>query len=308
MEDRMSATYNSNDVKTPDDMSTPTYLFGDKIGLGKGQDIIYYGREIDHNWAILFDCHGTDNFKQFLEYQDWSKIMQTPHPEQTIINISSRFYCSYRTTSGSTFSMMRSFSNRIETFNIGDSRTVIYKDGELVYTNTPHTIDNPSEIERLSGRGVTRDTRGNYIPHMISFTEMRGKKCDYTIFENGCRLIPTQTLGNNNITGLCGETHMEYFDPKKNHMRCVIGSDGFFDMHLFNGENVSDINTDHHNITNMTVAQLLRKAENRWNANWKYYYDPVDPTLAVNTYFSRDANDNQRDDISIVVWDNRQPV
>lgn len=277
-------------------------IYGSKRDLGSGQDLVFFGKSEEYAWGVVLDCHGprkNNYFKSIGERQNWDSIMREVRPDLTLIESLKRDEPDpNKNTSGATMSMFKVFSGRIETMNIGDSRTAIYKNGKLVYINTPHNRKNPLEVERLAAKNM-RYVPSNYpTPYMIEAKKMRFKETEYCIFEDGTRLAMSQSLGHNHITGYDAEIHTESFE-EGDVMRVVSGSDGLFDMILTeeDGENEEDIQQDLLDMTTMGVEDLLNKVEVRWKQLWHLYDGSSQGCISQFT-------PDMYDDISAIIWSN----
>jgi serine/threonine protein phosphatase PrpC len=276
---------------------------GSVKGLLKNQDLIYFGKTPSYHWSVVLDGHGTNRFQtEVLNCLDWDKIMSTDDPSETAVDLVKRKNGTYGINSGCTMSLIKMFSDRIETYNIGDSTTAIYKNGELVYKNCPHNSNNQSEHDRFTNAGidVTFKNTSNLIPHCISANELVGKYNKYCRFNSHTNLALTQALGHNDVTGYHAEFHVEYYEQTDN-IRCVSGSDGFFDMFLFDGENEEDIKQDKIDILTKNSSELLEKMEKRWKQPWNYYPDISNRDTKISQI---KYPPESYDDISIIIWDN----
>ena len=83
----------------------------------------------------------------------------------------------------------------------------------------------------------------------------------------------SQALGHNGITGLVPE-YYEHIFTDNDKIRVVIGSDGFWEQHIFDGPCQEDVDEDLLNLTTMSAKQLIDKMEARWKQSWKYY-EPI---------------------------------
>lgn len=275
-------------------------ISGSVKGLCKNQDKIFFGKSPEYNWSVVLDGHGTNQFINLLSEFNWEEIMSAEDPSVIVINKVKSINGMYGKTSGSTMSLMKMFKNRVETYNIGDSITAIYKNDTLVYKNRPHNKDNELELERLKDITVIFSYTNTLIPHICSSTALRGKYNSYCSFNNHTKIALTQALGHNDITGYCCEKHVETYDST-DKIRCVSGSDGFFDMFLFSGEDDNEVEQDKHDILTKTSEELLDKIEKRWKQKWEFYYDLNNPELKYNDV---EFPSNSYDDVSIVVCDN----
>jgi len=269
---------------------------GDKRGLGKDQDLVYFGECKDYSWGVLLDCHGGNHFKNVLQRQNWEEIMKYDRPDLELIRLIKLEPNERGNTSGSTMSMMKIYGDRIETFNIGDSHTIIYKNGELVYINSPHISSNPVERMRLEAMGNVKFIPCDPIPFMLDNKTMGFKAGEYCLFENNTRLAPTQALGHNQITGYNTEIHIEPYSST-DIIRCICCSDGVSDMVLFSSEVEEDVRSDENDMKNMNVDEMLDKFEQRWKQSWRMF-DPK-----TGKYFNEEYPSNMYDDISVIIFE-----
>lgn len=269
--------------------------------LSKGQDFVVDGKTDTYFWKVVCDGHGTNEFINILRSLDWNLIMSNVDSFATLLDkLRGK---SYSLHSGSMLTMVKIYANRVESLCVGDSRVLIYKNGVLVYQNTPHNRKNPSEIVRLAERThvTTRRTK-DPIPHIVSSTSLRGFYGEYIIFENGTEIASTQSLGHFDATGYDPEIHVEMFEEGE-HVRVISCSDGFSEMMLIDEstcENAEDMERDGLEMVTFSLDELLEKAEARWKKNWCYYWHPVKKDLFVETAFP----DNGYDDIALSIYDN----
>ena len=279
-----------------------TFINGATRSLGKGQDFVAFGKGDGFDWGVLLDGHGSNYYINLMKSLDWRAIMTSENPWQTLYHIvhSGTFVDSEN--SGSTLLMLRAYPDRLDTLSVGDSGLAIYKNGSIVYKSTEHNSKNESEVARLKSRNI-RFEESARVPFLVSSNSMRMKNTNYTLFENGERLAPTQALGHSNITGYAPETHTEYFAPD-DEIRCVLYSDGFGDMFLFQADEEEEQLKDDHDILTMTAEELADKAASRWHQSWKVHYVDGKPDIFVETAF----DPTSRDDVGVLVWDNKKSV
>ena len=281
-------------------------ITGCKRDLGAGQDLIFFGKEEEYDWGVLLDGHGPrvfNYFKKLTECKYWVNIMKAERPDLALIESLKKSEPDLSSnTSGATLSLMKAFPNRIETMNIGDSQTAIYKNGKLVYINTPHNRKNQAEIIRLETRVMNFEPSPYPTPYIVEDGKMRLKNTEYCIFEDGTKLAMSQSLGHNHITGYDAEVHIELFEDG-DKMRVVMGSDGLFDMIIKeeDGENEIDTRQDLLDMLNMSAEDLLDKVEARWNQDW-FLYDGTEKGCVAS------YPKNMLDDISVIIWDNSNSV
>jgi serine/threonine protein phosphatase PrpC len=280
-----------------------SFLNGGVKSLGKGQDFVAYGTEEEFDWGVLLDGHGGDKFINLMRPYDWRAIMTSEDPWEKLSTILHTYPFCYCVNSGSTLLMMRAYADRLETLSVGDSGLVIYKNGILVYKSTEHNSENANEVERLNSRKVKIEKMDRPIPCIASAKNLRTKLKDYITFEDGTRIAPTQALGHCNITKYAPEVHIETFKVD-DEMRCVLFSDGFGDMFLFDSDVEEDKLQDERDILTMTAAELIEKVEARWRQVWRFYYDASNPDVFYEDKFPL----NGMDDVGVLVWDNKKMV
>jgi len=270
---------------------------GGKRGLCKDQDLVYFGECEDYKWGVLLDGHGGNHFKYVLQRQNWEKIMKQERPDLELIRLIKLEPFEHGNTSGSTMSMMKIYGDRIETYNIGDSHTIIYKNGEMVYMNSPHNSNNPVERARLEAMGcVTFDPCEHQVPYMLDSETMGFKSGEYSLFKDGTRLTPSQSLGHNGITGYNTDIHIEPY-CSTDIIRCICCSDGVTDMVLFSSENEADVKKDDYDMQNMSVDEILDKSEKRWKQSWRML-----DTL-TGKYINNAYPPDMYDDVSVIMFE-----
>lgn len=284
-------------------------------GLLKNQDFAVCGTSYNYNekdyydWGVLLDGHGTDNFIDKMRTLDWDFIMRTIEPWETlekilmeIIDLNTRF------SSGSTLLMMKAFSDRIETWSIGDSQIIIYKNEGEVYKSTPHNLNNPKEVERLNNvRPGTwwSEKMSSPVFQIRSSTSLQAREATYIFFNQETQLAMSQSIGHNNITGYEPEKNVLYFTPE-DKITCILGSDGLFDMTVIDlsvhptltEKEEHDFITDKMDLLRLSADELVAKAEARWKQQWNYKWDLKDFTKSYDSFLDR----RSYDDISVIVW------
>jgi len=283
-----------------------SFLNGTTRSLSKGQDFVAFGKEKDYDWVVLLDGHGTNSFINLMRVQNWREIMATEDPCETLLTIIKNKRYNYGANSGSTLLMMRAYADYIETVSIGDSKVIIYKNEEVVYKSTEHNTKNPLEIERLKQRVesgcVEFDRCKNPIALVVSATKMVPCFPDYVRFENGTYIAPTQALGHNDITGYAPEKRRENYE-RGERVRCILASDGYSEMHLFESECEEEKEKDEKELLELKAEELAEKAEKRWRQAWDWHWDEKNPEVFIKTEYG-----SNMDDVGIVIWDNTRAV
>jgi hypothetical protein len=254
--------------------------------LGCGQDYSVKGKVGDIDYIAVMDGHGNGIHRNkcidLLRSYDFDEIAAAHDPVELI---RSKLEPHDLIGSGSTFTFARVYKSKreIEVINVGDSKTVVMINGNIVYTTPEHTFHNKSELDRLQGHVIVREQTA---PFPINDTTVQMIRSDIGIFPNGEILVPTQSFGHNNITGLSPSVErIPYGDNENSSIRIICGSDGFWDMCMeqYNSLAYNDPN------------ELMKIAEDRWRQKWDYY-DGKRPT--VKTSYGDDF-----DDIAIAVLD-----
>jgi serine/threonine protein phosphatase PrpC len=235
--------------------------------------------------------------------QDWEKIMSSADPWARLLEIVKLYRFQYGRQTGSTLLMMRAYKDRIETLSVGDSQLAIYKNGVLVYKSTEHNTESVAEVIRLKSKSVSINKTTTPIGKVVSASKMIAYYPDYITFSDGTTIAPSQALGQNDVTGYEPEVHTELF-TSEDEMRCILFSDGFSDMFLFDSDVEEDKLNDERDILTLTVAQLVEKAEKRWRGKWNWHWDEKNPDVFLETQFPEDM----MDDVGVVVWDNKKAV
>lgn len=282
-------------------------------GLSKNQDVVRTGKKgEEYFWIICCDGHGNNSFVDILKALDWQEIME--HPNSYYYLQSKLSTCRYTINSGSTLCMVKIFEDKIECVSVGDSRVFIYKNEEMEYTNTPHLYSNEAEHRRLGSSTTVKISNVRYemFPAITSETSMTQKQLSYVTFSqkntnnmnNSVVLAMTQSIGHYNITGFAPEFKTINYDSHMNHIRVIVGTDGFFDMSLVestgtSAEEEAGREKDKQDLLQLTAEELADKAEKRWKQQWKYYYGGSRfPNLFEETAFDKSSID----DIGIAVW------
>jgi len=304
-------------------------------GLQKDQDLMFCGENVldicgtPFHWGVILDGHGSSKFINIMKTFDWRENMSVEHPWERLQAYLETIKGSYGSNSGSTLLMMRSFSDRVETWAIGDSTVIIYKNGVKVYENTPHNLSNPVEVQRLNSlpTGSWEFTNAPQpFPKIRNPTTLQAKTGGYFYFppydpgvpgfslfsryNSKTVLAMSQAIGHNNTLGNDVEAHVEYFE-ESDKVRCILGSDGIFDMILLpepvlalvpppTEEELDAVECDKMDLLTMSAEQLCDKIEARWKQDWEYRYNMSSFDLRMISNFIGGL-----DDISAVVWDKK---
>lgn len=245
------------------------------IPAKKNQDFAGTGRIGDTDYIFAFDGHGTNMVIDQIRKMNMDDIAVQPDPVWAVhMELQGNTY-----RSGATMAFARIQNYKIETFNCGDSQVHVYVNGIQVHTSTPHTFTNLDEIKRTKCR--VRSINPVKAPFPVSDTVIRDVLSPVGRFLNMEELVPSQALGHNDMTGLSPEKFTLNVQPT-DHVRIVVGSDGFWDM-------LVDPSTG-------TAKALTQEAHRRWNQTWTY----ESGGQSVRTDFGGDL-----DDVCVAIYDNQ---
>ena len=130
--------------------------------LGKGQDRIRSGvntnidSEERFEWICVLDGHGANHVINAMDtYIDWDTVVRQCNPieylKETFYKIAREKYV-IQNSSGCTFSLVKIFADRIETFIVGDSKIAVLLDNEAPIITKPHNYYDKEEVERIKDR------------------------------------------------------------------------------------------------------------------------------------------------------------
>jgi serine/threonine protein phosphatase PrpC len=253
---------------------------------GKGKDT--FGNEAEFDYIVVMDGHGDPEYfdKYFgciVDNMDFPELLGTEDPVKSIVKFIDSYSCPLIRICGinpllqvgSTLSIAKIYNNtnnndnkiKVVCYNIGDSRIAIYKNGNRVYINKPHTIELPQERARLADKirdgTVTINDGHNY--KLINNNMITKCANDRAIFKYGTYLytdlVPTQCLGHLGITGLDPEIYIEEFANTDN-IRVIVYSDGVDDMIC------DDLKDDIDFMAMYNCDEIIEKTEKRWKSNW----------------------------------------
>ena len=239
------------------------------------QDRAWTGRVHDMDYVMVADGHGKNTCIDQLDAMNMDDIASAENP---ILAAHSLLHGNTY-GSGATLAVGRRFPTRVEIFNCGDSCIDLYINGKHVYRSVQHTFLLPSEVERT--KSMVSCIENTKAPFPVSYTEVRDILSPIANFNTGERLVPSQSLGHNNMTGLEPDIYVHTVSPM-DHVRIVAGSDGFWDM-LVPTENG-------------TAKDLAEHAYRQWMKPWDYFWCG---RMCQTDY------GGQIDDISVAVYDDR---
>jgi serine/threonine protein phosphatase PrpC len=104
-------------------------------------------------------------------------------------------------------------------------------------------------------------------------------------------LVPSSSLGHNELTGYNPEYKILTFDLDSDKVKIVCASDGFWDM-----VNI-ELQDDKNNLLTMDANSLCDFAERRWKQPWKYCTDRTNMDKFIVTNFP------SYDDIGVATYE-----
>ena len=252
-------------------------------------------------YAAVFDGHGTNdviNFIRNISKEKMNEIMGTNSPAKILFDyINNSNICNSYRSSGSTMCLARIFPNYIEITNVGDSRAVVYKNEKIEFITREHNCNNRDEYDRISTQPNFLKFENTSNIKMISKNFLSNINSFYVIFNDNSALAPTQSLGHCGKTGIKPDIYTINYN-KKDNLRILIGSDGFFDM-VCKEENTNEIVLeDLYEIADLPGQVILNRAVSRWLQQWKVCPYNDKSIIEIQTFDEIDC-----DDVSVIVID-----
>ena len=239
------------------------------------QDRAWSGRVGDMDYIIVADGHGTNKCIDQLTAMNMDDIASAENPVmEAHRQLKGDLYLS-----GATFVVGRRYPTRVELFNCGDSCIQLYVNEKSIYKSKQHTFKDPQEVERT--KELVHAILPTKAPFPISYTEAKEVDSPTGHFKTGEKLVPSQSLGHNNMTGLAPDYYMCEVTPI-DHVRMVAGSDGFWDM-LVPTENGN-------------AQELAEHARRQWLKKWD---------LLWHGRMCQTDYGGEIDDVAVAVYDDR---
>ena len=237
------------------------------------QDRVWTGRVGDMDYIMVADGHGTNKCIDQLTAMNMDEVASAANP---ILEAHSRLTGNLY-GSGATFAVGRRTPTRVELFNCGDSCIDFYLNGKHKYQSKRHTFNDPKEVERT--KHLVRQLLPTMAPLPVSYTEIKEVPSPTGHFNTGEQLVPSQSLGHNNMTELAPDYYTCEVTPM-DHVRMVTGSDGFWDMWV--------------STENGTAKELAEHAHRQWMKKWDYLWH--------GRMYKNDFG-GSIDDVSVAVYD-----
>ena len=250
-----------------------------EVHIGKCQDVARSGQIENGYFAYVADGHGTDRCIKHISSLDPVMVASKPNPAEYIFEIIEALGDTKH--SGSTFTFARVICHngkkKVQVYNVGDSETHVFVNGELVYKTTPHNFLNEAEVARtkLLVSSISQVRK----PFPVSPTRAELVLSPVGNFKAGETLALSMALGHNNMTGLA-TTIWENEYEATDDVRAVCGSDGLFNML------VTDLWR--------TAEELTKEAADRWCQTWELFDGNTTTYTALSEY----------DDVSVAIASN----
>ena len=243
----------------------------------------------EYDYIAAMDGHGTgynrDSCIGLLRGLDFTIVAQQENPVEYIRQ---QLLGHNLIHSGSTFTFARinKTKQQIEVINVGDSMTAVFKNEKLVYITPIHCFQNPEEIERT--KSFIHTIRLSTAPKPVNDIDVHLLESNIGLWDTGETLVPSQSFGHNNVTGLAPSMMVISYEPE-DKMRVICGTDGFWDMKMI----------DYPHIAVESAIRLVNVAERKWKQQWMFFDGQHAP---VQTAF------DEADDIGIAIWDSINAV
>jgi hypothetical protein len=257
--------------------------------LGSGQDHVVKGsfqtEYTDYDYIAAMDGHGTgsnaNSCISLLRALDFNTIVQYSDPVEYIHN----YLKSYNlVNSGSTFTFARinKTMRRIEVMNVGDSMTIVIKNGTIIYKTPRHCFQNEEEIKRT--KEDISCIRYLKAPFPVNNIDVYLRESNVGVWKTGENLVVTQCFGHNDLTGLAPSYELINYNSD-DKIRVICATDGFWDMNMI----------EYQYLAIEDERRLINITERKWKQQWIYHDGENDPV---------ESNFDKADDIGIAIWDN----
>ena len=234
------------------------------IQNGSSQDFFVKVQNGHVHFQAVMDGHGRNDCIEYVRTLDFGFIASQPDPAQTLWDMTRT---KHFPGSGTTFTCARvdTTQHLIEIWNVGDSQTDVFINGQPFRTE-PHTFHNPKELERT--KSLVHYISHTTAPTVVSANEIQDRPSFIGHFNNGDKLVPSQSMGHNGATGFAPEKQILRYNPT-DRVRIVCVSDGVTDMEV-------DLATG-------TAEDIAREADRKWKQPWTF-------NLLQKKYLHQDAS------------------
>ena len=280
-----------------------------------GQDFREYGvvyniddipdSGVKFRWFLVCDTHGRTNYLiERLRIFDFDNVIKR-NPENLAAILEDFIQngdSSLTHNSGSTFSFVRIYEDRVECEWLGDSPILIMNSEEILFKYTPHTVLYENEKSRIdsieplfyrttSNRRYKKSMNINVeSPEIIRMVDSFYHLVPLDLTASYDSTSMSRFLGHGKAHPLMKETQKEtWFYQPTDKFCVVIGSDGVFDM----------LAEDEYNIIYHTPAEkILDMVQKRWRQRWTQEWTEPDGTEhSVVTNMPGPG-----DDLALIVW------
>ena len=228
------------------------------------QDFAASGSNDKFDFIVIADTHGRGRNKFVLKFMlesiNWSDLLSH---ENFFEELQTKIKKIDTHQIGSTLSVCKIFTDRFETYWVGDSTIKIFKNAEEIYKTKDHDYNNEEDINRIKQLDTFLSMSPAQDIAAISPTEMsqvKSKVFRFGSFEKIESINMTHSLGHNQKTGdfISHETIPRENDQK---YKVIAGSDGFWQVTCgLDNEVISSTNT--------TSEELVELASIRWHKYW----------------------------------------
>lgn len=195
-------------------------------------------------------------------------------------------------SSGSTMCLARIFGDRVEIINCGDSRAMVFKNGELTFFTVEHNWTNPAERKRVEEMGARFSPDQSF--ELVHETCMKGAYAERAYFNPLVKLATTQALGHHRSTGYAPDTTVIPYS-RGDRLRIVMGSDGLWDMVM------EDSPADKQFLMTQSGEQIMDRFKTRWLQKWEMHSTNRVTGLQDIGFYA--FTEKQCDDITVVAID-----
>lgn len=255
-------------------------------------------------WGATFDGHGGDPCIEAIRRAHLDEIMKSDAPHIELQNFidgeCQKFTKTQQYKSGATCIYAKvtitDLYIEIKITNIGDSRAILFVNGEPVFVSDAHTSQSGREMVRLLAENrVSPKTplinEGTNFD-MLSSTSLMSKRGTYVNFmrPDGLNVLlsTTQSLGHMSLTGISPDITTFKIKPTDT-FKIFLMSDGVTDVIPVDGFMCAPSIGFYQQAASAETVVL--EAEHRWKQTWKYY-GSTDLTMSKNTSFPTNGYDD----------------
>jgi serine/threonine protein phosphatase PrpC len=235
----------------------------------KYQDQPFHGKTPSGKMYFgIWDGHGTNSviyaLRDIMRSGKLDEFMDSESPIQTITNyLLEKRVCRIYESSGATMNFGILSDNLLTFTNCGDSRTFVFRNGNLIFESEDHNSRNEKERKRLEGK--VKYTPSQCL-RMISEKKLIGAPAEYIHYPDGRQLAISQAIGHNNVTGI-DPSVITIVVESTDEIVALCVSDGVVDM-LLKDENDEIKEEDLQMLYSFSAEELKNKIMSRWLQSW----------------------------------------